>query len=37
MYNIIVASPLFDGISRVKQHQLVTNTLAEELKGAHGF
>lgn len=37
MYEIIVESKEFKGISRVKQHQLITNTLRNEIKDMHGL
>ncbi|KAJ6638032.1 BolA-like protein 3 [Pseudolycoriella hygida] len=37
MYEIIVESSEFQGISRVKQHQMITDTLKEEIKDMHGL
>lgn len=37
MYEILVESVEFKGISRVKQHQLITNTLKNEIKEMHGL
>ena len=37
MYEIIVESIEFKGISRVKQHQMITNILKEEIKDMHGL
>lgn len=37
MYEIIVESSEFKGISRVKQHQMITDTLKEEIKDMHGL
>ena len=37
MYNILVESPMFEGKSRVQQHQLVSGAIEEELKQIHGF
>lgn len=36
MYEIIVESKDFKGLSMVKQHQLITNTLKEQIKEMHG-
>ena len=37
MYNITVESDLFKGKSLVQQHQMVTNSISEELKNIHGY
>ncbi|XP_037027865.1 bolA-like protein 3 [Bradysia coprophila] len=37
MYEIVVESSEFEGISRVKQHQMITDTLKEEIKDMHGL
>lgn len=37
MYEILVESSEFQGISRVKQHQMITDTLKEEIKDMHGL
>lgn len=37
MYEIVVESSEFQGISRVKQHQMITDTLKEEIKDMHGL
>lgn len=37
MYEIIVESQDFKGLSRVKQHQLITDTLKEQIKEMHGL
>lgn len=37
MYEIFVESSEFKGISRVKQHQMVVDTLKEEIKDMHGL
>lgn len=37
MYEIVVESSEFKGISRVKQHQLITDTLKNEIKDMHGL
>lgn len=37
MYNITVESEDFRGKSLVQQHQLVTNSISEELKSIHGY
>lgn len=37
MYEILVESTEFKNISRVKQHQLITNTLKNEIKDMHGL
>lgn len=37
MYNITVESPQFLGKTRVKQHQMVTTCIHEELKTIHGY
>lgn len=37
MYEIIIESSEFQGVSRVKQHQLVTDALKEQIKEMHGI
>lgn len=37
MYEIVVESNEFKGLSRVKQHQLITDTLKTEIKDMHGL
>lgn len=37
MYNITVESPQFEGKSKVKQHQMVTACIKEELAKIHGY
>ncbi|KAF2356641.1 BolA protein [Trinorchestia longiramus] len=37
MYEVWVETPEFGGLSRVKQHRLVTETLAEQIKDMHGI
>lgn len=37
MYEISVESNDFKGISRVKQHQMITDTLKDEIKDMHGL
>ena len=37
MYDIKVESPLFEGKSRVQQHQMVQKVISEELKTIHGL
>lgn len=37
MYEIIVETNEFKGLSRVKQHQLITDTLKTEIKSMHGL
>lgn len=37
MYEIIVESSEFQGLSRVKQHQMIVDTLKEEIKDMHGI
>lgn len=37
MYEIIIESSEFQGVSRVKQHQLVTDALKEQIKEIHGI
>ncbi|KII95939.1 hypothetical protein PLICRDRAFT_48865 [Plicaturopsis crispa FD-325 SS-3] len=36
-YAITIASQAFKGLSTVKQHQLVTKTLKEDIEGIHGL
>ncbi|KAF8631220.1 hypothetical protein AX15_002551 [Amanita polypyramis BW_CC] len=36
-YAIIIASGAFKGLSTVKQHKLVTETLKSEIEGIHGL
>lgn len=36
MYEITVESCEFQGISRVKQHQMIVDALKEEIKDMHG-
>lgn len=36
MYEITVESYEFQGISRVKQHQMIVDALKEEIKDMHG-
>lgn len=37
MYEIVVESLDFKGLSRVKQHQLITDALKEQIKEMHGL
>jgi stress-induced morphogen len=37
MYNITVESELFKGKPLVQQHQMVTQSIADELKNIHGY
>lgn len=37
MYEIWVEAPDFKGLSRVKQHKLITETLKAEIKDMHGL
>ena len=37
MYKLEVESELFRGVSMVKQHQMVTNSLKDEIKEMHGL
>lgn len=37
MYEIVVETKEFGGLSRVKQHQLITDTLKTEIKDMHGL
>ncbi len=37
MYKITIESPLFEGKSKVAQHQMVSECLKEELKNIHAF
>ena len=37
MFNIIVESDEFRGKSVVQQHQMVTNSIKEEIKSIHGY
>lgn len=37
MYEISVVTPEFKGLSIVKQHRLINETLKEEIKGMHGL
>lgn len=37
MYEIVIESKEFKGLSRVKQHQLITETLKTEIKDMHGL
>ncbi|XP_055310477.1 bolA-like protein 3 [Sitodiplosis mosellana] len=37
MYEIVVETNEFKGLSRVKQHQLITDTLKTEIKDMHGL
>lgn len=37
MYEIIVESSEFEGVSRVKQHQMIVDTLQKEIKDMHGI
>lgn len=37
MYEIIVESSEFQGIPRVKQHQMVVDKLKDEIKEMHGL
>eukprot|EP00611_Tribonema_gayanum_P031742 TRINITY_DN9246_c0_g3_i4.p1 TRINITY_DN9246_c0_g3~~TRINITY_DN9246_c0_g3_i4.p1 ORF type:complete len:136 (-),score=34.95 TRINITY_DN9246_c0_g3_i4:125-472(-) len=37
MYSIAIESPLFKGLSLVKQHQLVKSTLKKEIAAMHGL
>lgn len=37
MYNITVESDLFKGKSLVQQHQMVTDSISDELKNIHGY
>ncbi|KAF5393802.1 hypothetical protein D9757_000300 [Collybiopsis confluens] len=36
-YAITIASDAFKGLSMVKQHRLVTETLKKEIEGIHGL
>jgi stress-induced morphogen len=36
-YAITVSSPAFQGLSTLKQHKLVTETLKQEIAGIHGL
>ncbi|TFK43255.1 bola protein [Crucibulum laeve] len=36
-YAIVIASEAFKGLSIVKQHKLVTETLKQEISGIHGL
>jgi len=36
MYAIEIVSQRFEGLSMVKQHRIVNEVLAEEIKGWHG-
>ncbi|PFH52612.1 hypothetical protein AMATHDRAFT_139795 [Amanita thiersii Skay4041] len=36
-YAIVIASEAFTGLSTVKQHRLVTETLKSEIEGIHGL
>lgn len=37
MYEIFVETNEFKGLSSVKQHQLITDTLKSEIKDMHGL
>ncbi|KAJ3007718.1 hypothetical protein HKX48_008965 [Thoreauomyces humboldtii] len=37
MFAIQIASPMFRGVSLVKQHRMVTDLLQEDIKGMHGI
>lgn len=37
MYAVDIASPLFKGMSLVRQHRAVTDVLKEEIKQMHGI
>lgn len=37
MYEITVESIDFKGLSKIKQHKLITETLKEEIKDMHGL
>lgn len=37
MYEIAIESSDFKGLSRVKQHRMVTDTLKDEIKDMHGL
>lgn len=37
MYEIAVESEQFNGMSRIKQHQMITDTLRNEIKNMHGL
>ncbi|EGF77320.1 hypothetical protein BATDEDRAFT_13976 [Batrachochytrium dendrobatidis JAM81] len=37
MYAVEVASPMFYGISLVKQHRIVTDLLRDDIKAMHGI
>jgi stress-induced morphogen len=37
MYSIAIESPVFKGMSLVKQHQLVKSTLKKEIAAMHGL
>lgn len=37
MYRILIESPVFEGKTRVQQHQMVAEAIKEELKQIHGF
>eukprot|EP00056_Hartaetosiga_gracilis_P020515 m.19930 g.19930 ORF g.19930 m.19930 type:complete len:95 (-) comp8518_c0_seq1:100-384(-) len=36
-FEVVVVSPKFSGLSLLKRHRLVNNTLKEELKSIHAF
>jgi len=36
-YAITIASSAFSGLSMIKQHKLVTETLKQEIEGIHGL
>jgi BolA-like protein 3 len=37
MYEILVESPDFKGITTIKQHRMITDTLKTEIKDMHGL
>ncbi|KAI8826798.1 bola protein [Fimicolochytrium jonesii] len=37
MYAVQIASPLFKGKPLIRQHQMVTDILREDIKGMHGI
>ncbi|XP_076046270.1 bolA-like protein 3 [Oratosquilla oratoria] len=37
MYEVWVEAPDFKGLKRIKQHQMITETLKEEIKDMHGL
>lgn len=37
MFGLDIVSPKFEGLSTIKQHQMVNRVLKEEIKGWHGM